>query len=192
MSLINMVGQPCPLPVIEAKKALRGAGPGDTIQILVDNDIARQNLEKMAVGLGHSLTFAPEGEGRILVAITVGDGCRLAAEGSGLVVAIGRQVMGGGSDELGQSLMKSFVFSLTELDTPPEQLLFFNGGVLLTTEGSTALDDLKALADKGAVINSCGACLNFYGLTEKLRVGAVTNMYAILETMARAPKLINL
>ncbi len=194
METINMVGKPCPLPVIEAKRALRSAAPGEGVSILVDNDIARQNLQKMAEGLRHGFRYEPAEGGHIVVTITAAAECRPAEEGAGagLVVAIGRDVMGGGEDELGRTLKKSFIHSLTELDAPPEHLLFFNGGVRFTTEGSGALDDLAALAGRGTVIDSCGACLNYYGLTEKLAAGSVTNMYAIAETMARAQKVITL
>ena len=194
MTKLDMTGKPCPIPVIEAKKALRTAVAGDSVAVLVDNDIARQNLQKMAEGLGYAFAFETAEGGNILATITVREECRLMTgeDHAGLVVAIGREVMGGGSDELGRTLMKSFIYSLTELDTPPEHLLFFNSGVSLTTEGSTALDDLTALSDKGVIINSCGACLNYFGLTEKVKVGGVTNMYAIAGTMAQAKKLINM
>ncbi len=192
MTFLDMVGKPCPIPVIEAKRALAKAAPGDRVEILVDNDIARQNLEKMARGLGHLFGYEAK-DGNILVSLTLGDGCRLTPDdGEGLVLAIGRDCMGGASEELGRMLMKSFIYSLTELDTPPEQLLFFNGGVFLTTEGSAALDDLKTLTDKGAQIASCGACLNYYKLEGKLAIGQVTNMYAIVSGMAQAKRLINI
>lgn len=193
MNQINMLGQPCPIPVIEAKKALKGLAPGESISILVDNDVARQNLAKMAQGLGHGISHQVTREGHILVSITTALECRpQSSDDSGLVVAIGRAVLGAGDDELGAVLMKSFIYSLTELESPPEHLLFFNGGVHLSVEGSTALDDLNDLAAKGTLINSCGACLNYYGLTEKLKVGSITNMFAIVNTLAQAKKLINL
>jgi selenium metabolism protein YedF len=193
MTILDMTGKPCPIPVIEAKKALRSARPGDAVAILVDNDIARQNLQKMAEGLGHGFTFAVLDGGAIRAEIGVSEAARpVASEEGGLVVAVGRGFMGRGDDELGAALMKSFLYSLTELETPPEHLLFFNGGVRLTTSGSTALDDLAALTAKGAAVHSCGACLNYYGLTDQLRVGSVTNMYAIVSAMSQAKRLINL
>jgi len=194
MILLDMLGKPCPMPVIEAKKALRSATAGDVVSVLVDNDIARQNLEKMAHGLGHAFKHESRDDGNILVSIEAGEACRIAdgPEEGGLVVAIGREAMGGGSEELGRNLMKSFIYSLTELDSAPEHILFFNGGVKLSTEGSAALDDLGVLLAKGTVISSCGACLNYYDLTEKLKVGGITNMYAIMSAMAGAKKLINL
>ena len=57
---------------------------------------------------------------------------------------------------------------------------------VLPCEGSPMLDDLKALEAEGVEILTCGTCLNFYGLTEKLAVGGVTNMYVIAEKMLNA------
>lgn len=191
---LDMRGKPCPIPVIETKKLLAATAIGKSVVVLVDNDIARQNLQKLAEGEGHDFRYEPTPEGNILVTLTLRDKCQPCdpAAGSGLVVAIGADCMGRGSDELGGTLMKSFIFSLTELDVPPEHILFFNGGVHLTCEGSAALDDLAALVAKGVAIDSCGACLNYYGKTEKVRVGGITNMFAIVGAMAQARRLINL
>ncbi|GHV96593.1 sulfurtransferase-like selenium metabolism protein YedF [Spirochaetia bacterium] len=203
MDVINVLGKPCPIPVIEAKKALRKATAGEQVRVLVDNDISRQNLEKMANGMGLPCSHETQGDGNILVTITSGaaDGAvagnsaaAVTAEGAsgGLVVAIGRNIMGAGSDELGAILIKAFIYSLTELDTPPETMLFFNSGVKLTTDGSNVIADLKKLEAKGTIISSCGTCLDFFQLKEKLLVGNVTNMYAIASAMGDAGKLVNL
>lgn len=193
MTFLDMTGQPCPIPVIEAKKALKTLAPGATVSVLVDNGLARQNLQKMAAGLGHGFRFEDQGGGNILAEIEVMQSCPVMETGRGrLVVAIGRDRLGGGSDELGKILLKSFIFSLTELEAPPEDILFYNSGVLLTTAGAATLDDLGTLAGKGSQIGSCGACLNYFALTDQLAVGQVTNMYAIVSTMAGAGRLINL
>ena len=39
-------------------------------------------------------------------------------------------------------------------------------------------------------ILTCGTCLNFYGITEKLQVGGVTNMYDIVERMGNADRVV--
>jgi hypothetical protein len=39
-------------------------------------------------------------------------------------------------------------------------------------------------------ILTCGTCLNFYGLSEKLQVGSVTNMYEIVERMTASKLLV--
>lgn len=108
------------------------------------------------------------------------------------VVALGRDRMGAGSDELGQILLKSYLYTLTELETPPSCLCFFNKGVFLSCEGSTSLDDLKVLEGRGTKIYSCGTCLNYFELTEKLEVGEKSNMGVISTCMATADSLVNL
>jgi selenium metabolism protein YedF len=193
METINAAGKPCPIPVIEAKKALRSCAPGDMVRILVDNDIARQNLEKMAGGMNTDFSFEKQNDGTILVILAPREqSAGQKEERSGLVLAIGKNTMGTGSEELGAILIKGFVYSLTELDPPPEMILFFNSGIRLSTEGSAVIKDLKNLEEKGCIISSCGTCLDFYNLKDKLVVGNVTNMYAIVEAMAQAGKLINI
>ena len=106
------------------------------------------------------------------------------------VVLINSDRMGSGNDELGKVLIKGFIFAITQLDTLPKTMLFYNGGATLTTEGSDSLEDLKSLEAQGVQILTCGTCLDYYGLKEKLVVGTVTNMYSIVETMAGAGKII--
>jgi selenium metabolism protein YedF len=106
------------------------------------------------------------------------------------VVAVSSDAMGRGSDELGQILMKGFLYALSQLEELPKALLFYNGGAHLTTEGSPSLEDLKNMEAQGVQILTCGTCLDYYGLTDKLAVGGVTNMYSIVETLAAADKVI--
>ena len=82
--------------------------------------------------------------------------------------------------------MKGFVYALTQLDELPETVLIYNGGAKLSVEGSQSLEDLKTLEAQGVEVLTCGTCLNYYGLTDQLRVGSVTNMYEIVEKMAGA------
>ena len=68
----------------------------------------------------------------------------------------------------------------------PQTVLLFNSGAYLSSEGSDSVEDLKSLEAQGVEVVTCGTCLNHYGLTEKLAVGSVTNMYVIAQTMAEA------
>ena len=198
---VNAMGQQCPIPVAQATRALEDMTEAGELTVLVDNVTATENLRRMAAG--HQLTASVEkkGEGEFVVTIPVvqplGKAAAPAAEpvcvprgDGGLVVAVDTDAMGRGSDELGGTLMKGFLFALGQLPQLPKTILFYNGGARLTCEGSTSLEDLRALAEKGAEILTCGTCLNYYGLTEKLAVGGVTNMYAIVETLANAGKVI--
>ncbi|EHQ87430.1 sulfurtransferase-like selenium metabolism protein YedF [Desulfosporosinus youngiae] len=197
MTQIDATGQVCPIPVIKAKKALEEMGEaGGVVAVLVDNDIARQNLQKMATGLGYQSEYVQKENGIVEVTIVAGEGCVVdncaTSEDSGLVVAIGRDTMGEGSQELGQILIKGFIYALRELAPPPSHILFFNSGAYLTSSDSNSLEDLRALEAAGTVIMTCGTCTNYYEITEKLGVGEVANMYGIVTVMAGAKRLINI
>ena len=198
---VNAVGKQCPIPVVEATRALRAMTESGTLEVLVDNEIAVQNLTRMAAG--HHLEAKAEKREEALFAVIVevsgpvGEtpveeatlACIPDARGE-LVVAIDTDAMGRGSEELGRTLMKGFVFAVSQLPQLPKTILLYNGGAKLSVEGSDSLEDLKNMEAQGVEILTCGTCLNFYGLPEKLAVGSVTNMYAIVEKLAGAGKVI--
>lgn len=70
---IDARGKQCPLPVIETKKALEKAAPGESIEVLVDNEIAVQNLSKMAKHKGLESSFAKLAEREYQVCITASE-----------------------------------------------------------------------------------------------------------------------
>lgn len=199
MITVNALGKACPLPVIEAKHALAEAANGNTIHVLVDNDIAVQNLTKMAKQKNCAVCDGRTEDGNYYVDIVKEEQTIEAADdpvscmpmsNDKTVVVLSADVMGSGNDELGHALMKGFVFALTQLDHAPDTVLLYNGGAKLSSEVPETIADLKKLEEAGTEILTCGTCLNFYGLTEKLAVGSVTNMYVICETMENAGKVI--
>jgi len=197
MAHIDATGQVCPIPVIRAKKALKEFGDaGGVVAVLVDNDLARQNLQKMATGLGYQSEYTQKENNIIEVTIVAGEGCaveeQVTDEASGLVVAISRDTMGEGSEELGRILLKGFIFALRELTPPPTHILFFNSGAYLTSKESNSLEDLLALEAAGTLIQTCGTCTNYYEITENLGVGEIINMYGIVTAMASAKRIINI
>lgn len=194
MFKVDALGKACPLPVIETKKALR---EHEVVQTLVDNEIATQNLKKMAEQLGYIYQMDQDSPNHYTVVISkanvdLTEEAPQAAEPlvtvDDYIVVVDTNVMGRGSDELGKNLLKGFIYSLTEQDVLPEKVIFYNGGVHSVVEGSDSLEDLRGLAENGVEIYACGACLNFYELTAA--VGEVTNMYRIVEMMRQAPKIV--
>lgn len=187
---------------------------GGEVVTLVDNEIAVQNLTKMAQQKGYGVSSEKLEEGKYRVRMTIeaekvsksaqkniGDSeavskeeeqavCIPDARKKNVVVAVSSDKMGEGNDELGKVLIKGFLYAITQLDTLPDTMLFYNGGATLTTEGSDSLEDLKSLEAQGVEIMTCGTCLNYYDLSDKLAVGSVTNMYAIVETLSNADKII--
>lgn len=193
METIDAKGQACPMPVVRAKKALSEIGEG-VLEVLVDNKTAMHNLENLGKSLKIATQSEERGEAEFAVVFTkdAADaqtedcGCGELVPAGDKVVVLSSDVMGSGDDELGATLMKAFVFALTQQDELPATILAYNGGVKLTVEGSPVLDDLKKLAEAGVEIMSCGTCLNHYGLSDKLAVGEVTNMYVIVEKQLNA------
>ena len=198
MITVNAMGDNCPIPVIKTKKAMAALTGPETIEVLVDNEIAVQNVTKMASSSGGKVTSEKLGDAEYKVTIKM-EGAPAAEEAEvtcapdardNTVVVISSDRMGSGNDELGKVLIKGFIFAVTQLDTLPKTMLFYNGGATLTTEGSDSLEDLKSLEAQGVEIMTCGTCLDYYGLKDKLAVGTVTNMYSIVETMAKAGRIV--
>ena len=202
MLKVNAMGDTCPIPVVKTKDAIRQLGAdGGVVETLVDNEIAVQNLTKMANQKGYGVESEKLGENEYRVVMTVGAGADLPAEGEetvcvvpagqkNTVVVVGADHMGEGEGELGKNLLKAFLYALSQQETLPRTLLFYNGGASLTCQGSLSLEDLKSMAERGVEILTCGTCLNFYGLTEKLAVGGVTNMYDIVEKQMAADLIV--
>ena len=197
---VNAMGEQCPIPVVKTKKVLDSVQGDAEITVFVDNETAVQNLTRMGRTAGAEVLAEKKSDREFHVILRVKD--RQPSAGirekvncipdvkSDFVIAVDTATMGKGNDELGKVLMKGFLFAVTQLDELPKTMLFYNGGATLTTEGSDSLDDLKSLEAQGVTIKTCGTCLNYYGLTEKLKVGEVTNMYDIVETMAKASKVV--
>lgn len=198
---VDAMGQACPIPVVQALRALREMSQPGTLEVLVDNETAVENLKRMAAGQGLTAQTEKNGERAYTVTMEVSSPasdrvieepeivCTPAARGS-FSVAVTSPVMGQGDDALGRLLMKGFLYAVSQLPQPPQAMVFYNGGVHWAIEGSEALEDLKNLEAQGTRILVCGTCLNHYGLTEQLAVGRVSNMYEIVETLSSAGSVV--
>ena len=203
--IIDCKGLNCPLPVVNAKKAAEELAAGDTLTVLVDNEIAVQNLLRFASGKGFAAASERKAEKEFSVTMEIAASqsipaaaeeageeiaCTPDARKKGMLVVLSANVMGSGEEKLGKSLMKAFVFALTKQDQLPETILCYNTGAYLTCEGADTLEDLKSMEAEGVTVLTCGTCLDFYGIKDKLAVGTVTNMYDIVERMEKAKTII--
>ena len=203
--IVDARGLACPLPVVNAKKAAAEMQEGGVLTVLVDNEIAVQNLQKFAKQKGFASTgeMKAEKEYEVVIQVSVSEGtpeaalveveeeiCTPDTRKNGMLVVLSANVMGTGDEKLGKALMKAFVFAVTKQDVLPETILCYNTGAYLTCEGADTLEDLKSLEAEGVNILTCGTCLDFYGIKEKLAVGTVTNMYEIVEKMETAKTVV--
>lgn len=200
--MIDCRGMACPLPVVNAKKAAEELFAGDVLTVLVDNEIAVQNLTRFGEHKGFTVTAEKKSDQEYAVIMNItGEAvqqtkqeetvaCEMDSRRKGMLVVLSANTMGTGDPKLGTSLMKAFVFALTKQDQLPDTILCYNTGAYLTCEGADTLEDLKLLESEGVTVLTCGTCLDFYGLKEKLAVGGATNMYDIVERMENAAQII--
>ncbi|MCF6465699.1 sulfurtransferase-like selenium metabolism protein YedF [Clostridium sp. Cult2] len=184
---VDARGQACPKPVIMTKKELDNIKEG-IITTIVDNEVAKENVSKLAKSSGYEYKVDKKSDNEYYIHITKGE----VSEGANvcipdtfkdMTIAFSSNTMGEGSEELGKILIKSFIYTLTEATPFPSTLIFYNGGVHLTCEGSEVIKDLKKLEAEGVEIISCGTCLDYFEIKDKLQVGEISNMYTIYEKL---------
>ncbi|MDD3879481.1 MAG: sulfurtransferase-like selenium metabolism protein YedF [Syntrophomonas sp.] len=191
---VDARGLTCPQPVVLTKKALEEEEISEVITI-VDNKTAFENVSRLAQTLKMECKV-DEKEGSYYIDILkseTSENLSLVENSSAdTVVLICGNVLGRGDDKLGALLMKNFIYTLSQVEGTLKSLIFMNGGVLLSTEGSEALEQIRLLEESGVEVLSCGTCLDSFQLSDKLRVGIATNMYSIVERLSGAAKVIML
>lgn len=194
---VDARGLLCPKPVIQTKKAMEQLETS-MVTTIVDNETARENVIKYA----KSQNFRYEVrqlDGFYYIDIYKTDVIfdaevlpQAKPRLSEIVILVGKNTLGEGDETLGEVLIKGYFYTLTELEPYPKSILFVNSGVRLTVDGSPVLEHLRALESNGVEILSCGTCLDFFSVKDKLAVGGIGNMYAIVETMHKAKNTIRI
>ncbi|MEW8973163.1 MAG: sulfurtransferase-like selenium metabolism protein YedF [Tissierellaceae bacterium] len=189
---VDARGQACPKPVIMTKKELDNMEEG-ILTTIVDNEVAKENVSKLATSMGYSFSVHKSKENEYYIDINKGNvkeevSVCIPDTFKDMTIAFSSDIMGKGDAELGKILMKSFIYTVSESTPYPSTMVFFNYGVKLTCEGSPVLDDLVALEKEGVEIISCGTCLDFLNIKDKLKVGSISNMYTIYEKLENPAK----
>ncbi|MBU4581549.1 MAG: sulfurtransferase-like selenium metabolism protein YedF [Proteobacteria bacterium] len=201
---VDARGLACPQPVLLAKKAI---AENEEVIVLVDNEIAVENIRRLAAkaACAFSVTEREGGVREIALVRTEAAGQPPADTGAiaaelpcavvpgketGTVVVLSDNRMGRGDDVLGDVLIRAFIHTLAQLKPLPATIICYNAGVKLAVKDSAVLDDLQQLAQAGVDILVCGTCVNYFGLGDQIAAGRISNMYDILETMAGAARLV--
>ena len=197
---VDARGLACPQPVVLTRKAILEAGT-ERVRVVVDNEVSAENVERMARSLGCEVSVET-GEGETHLILCKGEDVAAAAARQSttsagspprspkVVVFVTSDLFGTGPEELGRILMRAFIKTLKDLDPPPAKIVFANSGVRLTAEGSDLIDDLRRLESGGTEIVSCGTCLDYFRLSDKLRAGSVSNMYEIASALVEADRVV--
>jgi len=197
---VDARGLACPQPVVLTRKAILEAD-AEKVHVVVDGKVSAENVRRMGRSLGCEVSVE-EAEGEIHIVLSKGEDVSAAAArqpmpslespapSPKIVVLVTSDLFGTGPEALGRILMRAFIKTLRDLDPRPGKIIFANSGVRLTTEGSTLIEDLRALENEGTEIISCGTCLDYYHLTDGLRVGSVSNMYEIASALLEADRVV--
>jgi selenium metabolism protein YedF len=198
--IVDCRGQGCPQPVINTKAALEEAG--GPLVVIVDNEAARDNVTRFAESKGARVTVAQR-DGDYHLTLEPGQTapaaeeppvcCELPGPGQSIgqsVVCVSSEGMGRGDEELGGILMAAFLDTLSQFKGKISHAIFLNAGAKLAIEGSPVLDQIRQLEQVGVEVLVCGTCLNHFGIQDRLAVGRVSNMFAIIEVLSSAGRVI--
>ena len=195
---IDAKGLACPQPVIMCRKALAEAGL-DEIEVIVDNDAARQNVIRFLRFCGAAEPIvASRGSVHAISAAVSESMIHKARAGepapsceeeetqpverlSGKTLFFSADQVGRGDETLGRLLVRGLLYAVSELERPPRTLIFMNSGVRLAAEREDTIELLRKIEGRGAEVLVCGTCLDYYHLSEKLAAGRISNLYEITE-----------
>lgn len=199
---IDCRGLECPEPVLNTKKSLELLPNDSKLEVLVDNEAAKENVKRFASNAGCSVSDEITADGDVKVVILKGFECDITkadeTQDEEKVELLDRVLFlksdRVGEDELGSMLAVGFLKNLLEIDAPPRKIICVNRAVFLTTADDDAdiTQVFKALEAKGVEIYSCGICLDFYKVADKLKVGVVGNAYDTVDTVMNSDKVITL
>ncbi|MBM3322023.1 sulfurtransferase-like selenium metabolism protein YedF [candidate division WOR-3 bacterium] len=186
---VDVRGLVCPEPVVRTRTAL-GQARGRPIVVVTDSSTSRDNIVRFAERSGCQVSTTERESGVWTVTVEPTGTKPCAVAGSGAVLLISSDKLGQGDEKLGQLLMTLFLRTLAEVPNRPSCLLLMNRGVWLALEGSQDLALLAALEAQGVTVRVCGTCLDFYGVKDRVRVGAVSNMYELVELLLAGDRTI--
>lgn len=196
-------GMACPQPVLRCKRCVEDENP-DSMEVVVDNVAAQQNVSRFLENQGYSVESSQEGDFYKIFASREGSG-GVANEPCGCevissdelaritqrhVVFLTADTMGRGDDKLGAKLMFNFLATLPELGDSLWRIVLVNGGVRMATTNHPCLEKLSELESAGVKILVCGTCLDHFGILDQKAVGETTNMLDVVTSLQLASKII--
>ena len=98
-------------------------------------------------------------------------------------IIITTEFLGQGDDELGATLMGSFLRKLCLTEQLPKEIIFYNSGVKLLADGSTVLDAIEMLSKKGVRLTACGTCVGHYELKNVMGTVHTGDMAGIISEL---------
>lgn len=199
---IDVRNLPCPEPVLKVKKALQGVSDQSlkihNYEIIGNSPSSKENLTRFLSSEGFEFTIGLGREEQFMIELKAKPSKR-DKDGKSRILSKMMLIKGDrvGEGELGGMLINGFIKSLLQTDVLPQKIFFVNRGVLLTTDNKEVdnteiVEALKELEKQGVEVYSCGSCLSYFALTERLKVGMIGNAIDGVQSMLLSDSLISL
>ena len=180
----------CPKPVINTKNAIKDAKIGESIEIILNEVAAIQNVKRFLQTNGYEPQTTQNGSEMTFKIQKTGDlknenaeeFCEIPTKKQ-KVVFLNEDSCGSGA--VGKSLLGKFLGSIANLQDKPKMIICVNNAVFMTTNRAhESFGVLKNLESLGIEILSCGSCLEAYKLVDKLAIGRMSNALEIMEILS--------
>ncbi len=186
--IIDARGVDCPKPVTLTKEAFDDTGMS-AFEIKLDSQVAFENVKRYIEKCGGKIDEMLKDGNDITLTVSRDKATtqdekvtvNSTNEVNGISYIIASSVMGNGDEKLGKKLMNAFLSTISDYAIMPKSLFFMNHGVHLCLDDSEALDAIRALMEKGAEVIVCGTCTDYLGVTERVAIGILGNMYDLIE-----------
>ncbi|HOE92044.1 MAG TPA: sulfurtransferase-like selenium metabolism protein YedF [Candidatus Cloacimonadota bacterium] len=199
MKIIDTRGELCPKPIIKTKKEIPNIAVNESFQILTDNEISLNNLLRFLKDNSFETEVNTKENyyvincvkrDKVLTNPDAESYCCSTSSNDNYIIVFKSDKMGMGDDDLGSILMKAFINNLGEQNKLPKALVFYNSSVKLTQETSSVIGALNDLQSKGIEIVICGTCVDFFKIKENIKIGTISNMFAITEYLTKYAHII--
>ncbi|MCD4665372.1 MAG: sulfurtransferase-like selenium metabolism protein YedF [Bacteroidales bacterium] len=201
MKVIDVRGLKCPIPLIETKKALKDLDNNETLKIIIDNEVSKNNVLRFLKDNNIEAEIKQDKNVFELIINNKGQGienaqieeyCSTDIPGyTDFIVVFAKSRIGEGSEELGKILVNGFLNTFKEMEKLPQKIIFLNSGIDLVLKDSPAIPVLEDFEKKGVELLACGTCLEYYNKVDEVAVGKVSNAYDILNATINATKILS-
>lgn len=180
----------CPKPVL-LTKAETDKGT-EAVRVCVDNEVAVGNVTRFFENAGYTAQRedGPDGRCFYVTGIKSGKAAEKASGAKTTAILFASDKLGAESDGLGEVLIKAYLGTIAQSDTPPASIALMNEGIKLALPESSTLETLQEIEKRGTKILVCGTCTNHFGVTDQIKVGVISNMFEIAGSLMNADKAI--
>lgn len=196
MKEINAIGFACPKPVMKTKEEVDSGA--EEIRVRVDNEIAASNVTRFLQGQGFAVKregaapdIAVEGrkaQNKADQAKTQAHEAPAAPKDGSWALLLLSDKIGADSDGLGDALMKAFLGTVAQSGNLPCAIALMNEGVKMALSDRSTSDTLGDLVCKGVHLLICGTCIKHFGIIDDIKIGVVSNMFEITDTVFSTSK----